>query len=134
MQVLLNIDVPDLARAQAFYSAAFGLQPARRMGPEVLELTGGTVAIYLLQKPAGSRPTPDASAIRTYARHWCPVHFDVVVDDIEAAVARCLEAGAVEERAIETANWGRIAQFADPFGHGFCLIQFSRRGYDAIAS
>jgi hypothetical protein len=24
--------------------------------------------------------------------------------------------------------------FADPFGHGFCLIAFNERGYDAIAS
>jgi hypothetical protein len=23
---------------------------------------------------------------------------------------------------------------ADPFGHGFCLIQFTERGYDAIAT
>jgi len=23
--------------------------------------------------------------------------------------------------------------FADPFGHGFCLIQFLNRGYDEIA-
>jgi hypothetical protein len=29
--------------------------------------------------------------------------------------------------------WGRIATFADPCGHGFCLIEFSARGYDAVA-
>ena len=27
----------------------------------------------------------------------------------------------------------RIALLADPFGHGFCLIQFSEQGYDAVA-
>jgi len=134
MHLLLNIDVPDLASAQSFYCAAFGLAPARRLGSEVLELAGGSVAIYLLQKPAGSRPAQQAASARSYARHWCPLHFDVVVADIEAAVARCLAAGAVQERAIEAANWGRIAQFADPFGHGFCLIEFTGRGYDEIAS
>jgi hypothetical protein len=29
--------------------------------------------------------------------------------------------------------YGRLALVADPFGHGFCLIQFNERGYDAIA-
>lgn len=26
------------------------------------------------------------------------------------------------------------ALFVDPFGHGFCLIEFTGRGYDEIAS
>ncbi len=30
------------------------------------------------------------------------------------------------------APYGRIAMLADPFGHGFCLLQFSARGYDAL--
>jgi hypothetical protein len=29
--------------------------------------------------------------------------------------------------------FGRLALFADPFGHGFCLVEFSPLGYDAIA-
>jgi hypothetical protein len=28
---------------------------------------------------------------------------------------------------------GKIAVLADPFGNGFCLIQFIGRGYDEIA-
>jgi hypothetical protein len=32
------------------------------------------------------------------------------------------------------APYGRLAMFADPFGHGFCLIEFNEAGYDAIAS
>jgi len=32
------------------------------------------------------------------------------------------------------ASWPRhIALMADPFGHGFCLIEFRGRGYDEIA-
>jgi hypothetical protein len=27
----------------------------------------------------------------------------------------------------------RLALLADPFGNGFCLLQFTGRGYDAIA-
>ena len=37
-RLLLNIDVPDLAAAEAFYVAAFGLNPARRLGDGVVEL------------------------------------------------------------------------------------------------
>jgi hypothetical protein len=36
------------------------------------------------------------------------VHLDFVVEDLETALA-------------------------DPFGNGFCLVEFSERGYDAIA-
>ncbi|MBB5984225.1 hypothetical protein HNP60_000199 [Sphingobium sp. B1D3A] len=28
---------------------------------------------------------------------------------------------------------GLLVMFADPFGHGFWLIQFNKEGYDAIA-
>ena len=28
---------------------------------------------------------------------------------------------------------GKLAFLADPFGYGFCFVQFLGRGYDAIA-
>jgi hypothetical protein len=34
---------------------------------------------------------------------------------------------------VRESAWGRIATFADPCGHGFCLIGFSTCGYDAVA-
>lgn len=40
MDLLVNIDVPDLTRAIAFYADAFGLHVARRLGPEAVELSG----------------------------------------------------------------------------------------------
>jgi hypothetical protein len=30
-------------------------------------------------------------------------------------------------------KWGKLALMADPFGHGFCFVQFVGRGYDEIA-
>ena len=131
MRLLLNLDVADLDAATAFYTAAFGLRPARRLGDSVLELDGGQVPIYLLHKPAGS--VGASGSARDYARHWTPVHADVVVDDVDAALARALAAGATQEGAVREANWGRIVQIADPFGHGWCLLQFVGRGYDEIA-
>ena len=50
-----------------------------------------------------------------------------------AISARAVAAGATGEAPACDAAYGRIAMLADPFGHGFCLIQFNDRGYDAIA-
>ena len=46
---------------------------------------------------------------------------------------RAINAGATLEAPVRSANWGKLAQMADPFGHGFCLIEFVGRGYDEIA-
>jgi hypothetical protein len=38
----------------------------------------------------------------------------------------------VQEADTCDAAYGQLAMFADPFGHGFCLIQFNSAGYDAL--
>jgi predicted enzyme related to lactoylglutathione lyase len=131
MALLVNIDVPDLVRGIAFYGDAFGLKVTRRLGAEAAELGGWPVRLYLLQKPEGSLAAADS--LRRYGRHWTPVHLDVVVEDIEKALARAEAAGARAESEIRAAAWGKIAVLADPFGHGICLIEFLGRGYDEIA-
>jgi len=45
---------------------------------------------------------------------------------------RAVAAGAKLEAPAKDAVYGRIAMLADPFGHGFCLLQFNERGYDAL--
>ena len=132
MRLLVNIDVPDLAPAVRFYTEAFGLATARRFGDDAVELVGAQAPIYLMHKPAGSIGA--GMAARGYARHWTPVHIDVVVDDLDAWLIRAVAAGAIQEGAVREAGWGRIVQLADPFGHGWCLVQFLGRGYDEIAT
>ncbi|WP_437941441.1 VOC family protein [Sorangium sp. So ce341] len=131
--LLVNIDVPAIEPAIAFYTRAFGLRVGRRFGGAFVELLGAAAPIYLLEKPAGSAPATGAPP-RDYRRHWTPVHLDFVVDDLEAAARRAQEAGAVPEADIEVFAWGRMLRLADPFGHGVCLLQFSGRGYDEIAT
>ncbi len=131
MDLLINIDVPDLARAVDFYTRAFDLKVTRRFGAGGAELSGLPAKLYLLVKAEGSIGA--ANQPRSYARHWTPVHFDIVVDDVEAALAKALAAGAKAEGEIRTARWGRIVEIADPFGNGICLLQFLNRGYDEIA-
>lgn len=134
MDFLVNIDVDDLPRAVQFYTFALNLHIGRRFGQDGVELTGGSSPIYLLAKAAGSLACPACTQQRTYERHWTPVHLDVVVDDVDVAVARALTAGATLEKPVHTSAWGRLALMADPFGNGFCFVQFLGRGYDEIAT
>jgi predicted enzyme related to lactoylglutathione lyase len=133
-RLLVNIDVDDLERGERFYTAALALRPGRRFGRGALELLGAEVPIYLLVKPEGSAPSPGARAGRSYRRHWTPVHLDLAVEDLEAAVRRAEDAGARSEAPISEHAWGRMALLGDPFGHGLCLLQFTGRGYDEIAT
>lgn len=130
MTVLLNIDVPDVELASTFYTAAFGLTVGRRFGSDFVELLGWPAPVYLLTKPAGTLGA--GGDRRRYDRHWTPLHIDVVVDDVDAAVTRAVSAGAMLEAAARDTPYGRIAMLADPFGHGFCLLAFSAEGYDAL--
>jgi predicted enzyme related to lactoylglutathione lyase len=133
MQLLVNIDVADLASAISFYCSAFELAVGRRFEVDGVELLGASSAIYLLVKAEGSTPSAFTSQKRTYERHWSPVHLDFVVPDVESAMQRAISAGATLKKPIETAKWGKLALLADPFGHGFCLVQFLGKGYDEIA-
>ncbi|HVF34294.1 MAG TPA: VOC family protein [Candidatus Saccharimonadia bacterium] len=133
-QLLVNIDVDDLERAIAFYGAALGLRVNRRFGTSGAELLGAGTPIFVLAKPAGTPASSTSADVRRYERHWTPVHVDFVVPDIDAAVRRARAAGAVLEDRLATHAWGHIAHFADPFGHGFCLIELRGRGYDEIAT
>ena len=90
--ILVNIDVPELEPAIAYYTRAFDLTLARRLGS------------------------------------------DFAVQDIDAALARALAAGARQESEISEHAYGRLVLLSDPFGHGACLLQFNERGYDAIAT
>ena len=132
--LLVNIDVDDLRKAEAFYARAFGLKAGRRFGDAGVEMLGLAAPICLLVRPAGSKAAITIDQVCDYRRHWTPVHLDIVVDDIDAAVTRAKAAGAILEAPVKSANWGKLALMADPFGHGFCLVEFVNRGYDEIAT
>jgi predicted enzyme related to lactoylglutathione lyase len=128
MEIIINIDVDDLEKAVSFYESALGLRAGRRLfDGSVAEMLGGPAPIYLLAKPAGSSAAAGKAARRDYARHWTPVHLDFIVDDISMAMQRAIGAGARLEQAVATFPWGKLAVLSDPFGHGFCLIEFPTR-------
>ncbi len=132
MQILINVDVDDLDKATQFYESAFGLNVGRRFGTDGVEMIGSSAPIYLLFKAAGTAASSTTPVRRSYSRHWTPVHLDFVVEEIESAVRQAVAAGAQLESAVSTHKWGRLALMVDPFGHGFCFVQFVGRGYDEI--
>lgn len=130
--LLVNIDVDDLEKGTRFYCEGMGLRVGRRFDGW-LELVGAAAPIYLLPKRPGTAISPMADGKRDYQRHWTPVHLDFVVSDIRRAIERACAAGATLERDVTTHAYGKLALLADPFGNGFCLLEFTGRGYDEIA-
>jgi uncharacterized glyoxalase superfamily protein PhnB len=128
MKLIVNIDVPEIAPAVEFYTRALGLENTRTLDGDTAELTGASSVIYLLLREPGSRATKDPPLERRYARHWTPVHFDLVVPDVDAAAARAIAAGARQETGHIDWRGSRCVSFSDPFGHGFCFIQFEQNG------
>jgi predicted enzyme related to lactoylglutathione lyase len=130
MRLIINIDVPELAPAIRFYTAALGLTHTRTLDDDVAELTGASATIYLLCGAAGTPAVKSPPIARDFGRHWTPVHFDLVVDDVDAAAARANAAGAKPETGHVDWKGSRCVSLGDPFGHGFCFIQFERGTYD----
>jgi len=131
VELLINIDVDDLEAAVAFYRQGVGLRVGRRLfAGTVVEMLGASAPIYLLERrpgtPAGARSTQR----RDYGRHWTPVHLDIVVEDVAAAVRNAVAAGATLEGEPRSFRWGRLATLSDPFGHGLCFVQWRGKGYD----
>ncbi len=132
--VIVNIDVPDLTRGIAFYRDGLGFTLLRTLfGGAVAELDADGTRLYLIEAEAGSNAVPGEAAPRTYGPHWTPVHLDVVVDELEPALARALAAGATRSGTDPDRDWGTVIPLRDPFGHGVCLIQFREGGYDQVA-
>ncbi|MNE22119.1 Glyoxalase-like domain protein [compost metagenome] len=129
MRVIVNLDVPELAPAIDFYTAALGLQLSRLLDDDVAELSGASATLYLLRHSAGSHPVRSLPLQRDYSRHWTPVHLDFVVYDLAAATQRALNAGARQESGCVDWRGSKCISFADPFGHGFCLIEFAGATY-----
>jgi len=139
-RILVNLDVDDIERAVAFYTQGLELRLGRRFDSGFVELLGAEVPIYLLAKAGGTQPFSQSSAGplqraghgRDYGRHWTPLHLDFVVTDLDAAIVRAVDAGAVLEEPPSQHAYGRLALLHDPFGHGFCLLQFEGQGYGEL--
>lgn len=118
-KVSICIDVPDLSAAAAFYRDALGCSIQKQQASHST-LSAGGVTMQLLLKEAGTAATVDGG-LRSYERHWTPVHLDFDVDDLDEAMAGVKRCGGTVE-SVQRADWGGMAICADPFGNGFCLV------------
>ena len=133
IEVHAYIDVADLERGIAFYCGGLGLSLKRRLSPSWVELDGANLPVFLLGNRSPAADLGGTQIQRDFARHWTPMHLDFIVPDLDAAVARLTGLGATLDRPIRLAEYGRMANMADPFGNGFDLIEFSGSGYDAVS-
>ena len=129
----MYIEVDDLDRGLRFYVDGLGLHVLRHLTPKWVELAGAQVPIHLLARPEPTFETGEHVLAKDFERHWTPVHLDFVVDDLEAAVERALQAGAVVERRVDHPGYFRLVALADPFGNGFDLIEQPEAGMVRLA-
>ena len=134
-RLLINIDLPDLEAGISFYRDGLGFGLRRLLfDRSVAEMTFDGTQIFLIQQDEGTTAIPGVTVTRSYKAHWTPVHLDIVVADLDRAVATAVTAGARPPTSISDHVWGRLAPMRDPFGHGFCLVTFHDSGYDSVES
>ena len=115
-RVTAYLAVPDARRAIDWYGEVWGarstmdpiVMPNGKIGHAELRI-GETVVMLADEFPdiGFAAPGPGGS----------PVSLHLTVDDVDAAVTRAEEAGAVVTRPAETYPHGRQAGLRDPFGH-----------------
>ncbi|MBC7146479.1 MAG: VOC family protein [Thioclava marina] len=112
---LITLGVGNLDRAKAFY-AALGWQPhAEQEGVAFYQLHGMVLGLFGLDDLAKDQGRPDAAlgiGATTLAQN-----FDTP-EDVDAAFAEALAAGATPLKAPEKVFWGGYSgYYADPDGH-----------------
>ena len=101
---------PDLARAKAWYAAAFGVQPYFDE-PFYVGFNIGGCELGLDPDPSGRSGPGGVTA------YWG-------VPDIAAAVQHLVDVGGTVANPVQDVGDGiRVAVIADPFGNGVGLIQ-----------
>ena len=124
MKLSVHLVVPDAsAAAMAWYAQAFGASERSR-----IPLPGGTVMVVEMQfgdavvHVAGE--FPDAGIVSPLTIGGTATVLQLEVDDVDAAWARAVEAGARVGHELAETFWGeRHGQLTDPFGHRWNLAQ-----------
>jgi PhnB protein len=115
------IIVDGAARAIDFYRAAFGAEEVLRMaaGPDKLahaEIKIGDSIVML------SDEWPETNMLGPKARGGASGLLMIYVEDVDAAFARAVDAGATVDRPVIDQFYGdRAGSVIDPFGHRWTL-------------
>ena len=109
--------VDGATEAIEFYKTVFGASERMRMdapGGKIghAELMFGDACLML------SDEWPEMNIRGPRALGGTPVHVSIYVEDVDATVARALEAGATLKRPVQDQFYGdRVGSLEDPFGH-----------------
>lgn len=113
-----QLTVRDASRAIEFYKRAFGAEEMMRMpapdGKSIMhaELKIGDSIIFL------SDEFPDMGCRSPQSLGGVAGSLHIYVEDVDAAFARAVAAGAQVRMPVADMFWGdRYAKIADPFGH-----------------
>ena len=88
------IEVTELPDGIKFYCDGLGLTLKRRLSPTWVELAGANLPIYLLANRPALADLGSKQVVRSYERHWTPVHLDFIVEDLDQMVAQLISLGA----------------------------------------
>ena len=112
--------VDDVEKAVDFYTTHFGFSLLTDMAPAFADILRGNLRL-LLSGPTSSagRPMPDGR--RPEPGGWNRIH--LIVDDIDAEVARLREAGVPFRNEIVSGPGGKQILAEDPAGNAIELFQ-----------
>lgn len=117
----ITLDCGDAESLGAFYSRLFGWDITARDGAGWVQLRdpGGGVGLNIQAETSYEPPTwPDEAG-----RPAKMMHFEVLVDDLDAAVQLVLRSGGAEARhQPPDRDQTRIRVMLDPAAHPFCMF------------
>ncbi len=115
--------VDDVEEAVAFYTKVFGFEILTNFPPVFADVARGNLRL-LLSGPNSSagRPMPDGA--KPGPGGWNRIH--LIVDDIDAEVARLREAGAPFRNDVIEGPGGKQVLVQDPSGNIIELFQPAR--------
>jgi PhnB protein len=100
VKLSVHLVVPDASAAMDWYATAFGAQERSRI------------------------PFPDAGIVSPLTIGGTATVLQLNVEDVDAAWARAVQAGATVGHELAETFWGeRHGQLTDPFGHRWNLAQ-----------
>ena len=113
-------------KAIEFYRAAFGATETMRLpGPDgkivhaALEINGACVML--------TDEAPAWGSLSPLTLKGSPVTIHLMVDDVDAVVARAVKAGASLKMPVADMFWGdRYGVVVDPFGHSWSIATHQR--------
>ena len=116
--------VDDVDEAVTFYTKILDFEILNNFAPAFADVARGNLRL-LLSGPTSSAGRPMPDGVKPGPGGWNRIH--LIVDDIEAEVARLWDAGARFRNHIIEGPGGKQALLQDPSGHVVELFQPAAR-------